>query len=582
MQSGQDFSEIELVINTTPPINTFAVLSALSESFPQADILSLYDPFKDMEAGRWYYEYWCATSKPQALSGELAALVDQVHGASVTAMHDWYATTAAKDPGYFEKIDRAIEQHQGPLGHYIELQFQNALACTGRERVDTLLDLSQNFPFFTIAREAASRLLVREDRHEEALAAFVPALKGYPFCHHTLHKLAELYVMADKTREARALLHRAQSLVPSSVVINRSLEEIEAKRTTRIFQRWSERGVRPVLKKRTVGLNCLTPVWGENYIKVFMDVTLASLLAPGNIESVARSHDVTYRLYTRRCDFKTITKHAHWKNLTDLISVELIAIEDVVEKAGKKDFHKYSLMSFLQSDGLQKSQQEGRHSFLVLGDFLLSSSLLENAVAKLDAGYETVFFQSFRTCEQEMLDDVVPRYTRGQGLALSALDLFREGRRHMHPGYRKHFEPHQVMRTPNSFYGLTDSACIIQHTMAQNAMFVPPCEDSTQIHATLDVDLGYEAADGGLGNYHFVENNLEMMFVELTQAHEEAQTHFPGHSDPQAYAYWGYRHMNPLNRLLGLSSTLFSETDTLPRFDTAQSDLAKKVSRIIL
>ncbi|QAZ69642.1 hypothetical protein [Solidesulfovibrio carbinolicus] len=578
------FGGLELLIDTTPPIHQLDVAAAVGRALPGCDMLSLYDPLAHMHTERLYYEYWCACLTPRQTTPEAARLGQTLLEAALAAMHGWHE---AAGPVAVDRLRPILAQMRRSFGDHLEAELGQALAQPPHQRIAALERLAEAFPFFVLPRDAAATQLVQDGRPKDAAALFAPALTRYPFCHHTLTKAAELALLADDAGQAAALLARAAAAMPGSRRIAALMRDTASPRDAgrarqRVLNRWMARRARPMPATRQTRLRIITPVWGEAYIETFMEVTVASLLAEGNLPQAAAGHDIGYTLYTRQADVAALERHPNYKALTDCVPVDLLRIEDVLAQPQWSHNHKYGLMSLLQTDGLQRALGEGAHSFLLLADFVLSDRFLTSVLARLDQGANTLFFQSLRTCEDQMRQDLATGFTRHGRLAVPSRELFRLGERHLHPAYRKHFLPGQVMRTPNSLYARTAPGDVIQHTFAQNAMFVGPCDENVEIHRTLDVDLGYNSADAGLDNHHIVRDNRDMLFFELTQEHEEAATHFPGTPDHKAYAYWAYRHMDPLNRHLAAFSTLFTATEDRPAFGQAELDLSCAVAGLLV
>lgn len=588
-QLGQH-PEIEVVINTTPPIHLLAVAKTILHALPHCDILSLYDPMAHMRAEQLHYEYWYAAMTPRDLPQPLREQQTLLRDASLGAMHEWHAAmTAGSKPA--STLHSLLVEADCSLGDFLEARFREALRQTSAGEgggVDALVALAEAFPFFSLPRDAAATFLVQGGDSRAAAAVYAPALTRYPFCHQTLAKAAELHLLAGDDGTAQTLLRRAQRLVPAFRPIETLLEETRfassARRArTRLEARWHGRTVRPAPIPRTTALHIIVPVWGEPYLDTFARITLASLLAEGNLPRAVEAHPVTVAIYTRRQDLAVLHRYGQFKALTDLARVEVRLVEEVLERRrDTQAHHKYSLMSVLQSDGLQCAWRDGAHAFLLLGDFVLSDSFLSSALKHLDQGINTLFFQSLRTVEEAMLQRLAPAGSGSGPLSLESKALLRLGLEHMHPAYRRHFDSGLVPRTPNSFYARTAGGEIVQHTFAQNAMFVRPWSDDAAIHATLDVDLGYESTDGGLDAFHLVRDTADMLFFELTREGEEVGTHLPGSSDAKALAFWIHRHMNPLNRYLGAFSTRFALYQTPPPFCPVQLDLSCAVGALLV
>ena len=74
----------------------------------------------------------------------------------------------------------------------------------------------------------------------------------------------------------------------------------------------------------------MVPVWGRACVRRFLDVSLPSLLAPGNIPAVARLLPTEVVLLTRSRDMPSIESHPVWRRLAAIGRVALREIDDLV------------------------------------------------------------------------------------------------------------------------------------------------------------------------------------------------------------------------------------------------------------
>lgn len=81
------------------------------------------------------------------------------------------------------------------------------------------------------------------------------------------------------------------------------------------------------MKKDRVKIIGVSIVWGEIYVNTFLNYTIPSLLAPGNIPKMLRYCDGPYRIYTTEDSIKTIGEHPAFKRLASLMPVEFGKIE---------------------------------------------------------------------------------------------------------------------------------------------------------------------------------------------------------------------------------------------------------------
>ena len=74
----------------------------------------------------------------------------------------------------------------------------------------------------------------------------------------------------------------------------------------------------------------LLPVWGESYIKQFLECSLLTLLADGNLPALARALPTRFVFLTRKEDENTIRAHPSYLRLRRVCAVEFLPIDDLI------------------------------------------------------------------------------------------------------------------------------------------------------------------------------------------------------------------------------------------------------------
>src|SRR4051794_7416931 len=95
------------------------------------------------------------------------------------------------------------------------------------------------------------------------------------------------------------------------------------------------------------GLHFATPVWGQEYTRLFLDTVLPSLLAPGNLPSIPHRERCIYRILSLPADLERIASHPSYSALAELLAIDLVDVsapfKDV--QTGNLDSTKYDLMT---------------------------------------------------------------------------------------------------------------------------------------------------------------------------------------------------------------------------------------------
>src|ERR1700730_10693872 len=73
--------------------------------------------------------------------------------------------------------------------------------------------------------------------------------------------------------------------------------------------------------RRPNGYFFLTPVWGDTFTRLYIDVVIPSQLAPGNLDVFQNEQNCRYIIYTRPQDAKVIGSSPIFKQLNAFVPV---------------------------------------------------------------------------------------------------------------------------------------------------------------------------------------------------------------------------------------------------------------------
>ncbi|WP_413992699.1 hypothetical protein ACMDCR_11735 [Labrys okinawensis] len=138
-------------------------------------------------------------------------------------------------------------------------------------------------------------------------------------------------------------------------------------------------------------------VWGASYIETMVDVTIPTLLSPGNIPALAQmpASDVTF--YTRVEDEKLIRKAPSVQSLARLIDVRYAHIDPTVEATI------YVAMSKAHSAAAHRAQAEGAHAIILAPDILVADGSLASVVRLAVVGKRAVMTIGPRLTQESAL-----------------------------------------------------------------------------------------------------------------------------------------------------------------------------------
>ena len=77
-------------------------------------------------------------------------------------------------------------------------------------------------------------------------------------------------------------------------------------------------------------VECLLPVWGQRYVRQFLEVGLPTLLAPGNLPALAATLPTRFVILTRLDDDDYIRRHVAFRRLSAVCDTEIRFIDHLV------------------------------------------------------------------------------------------------------------------------------------------------------------------------------------------------------------------------------------------------------------
>src|SRR5260370_1230946 len=117
-------------------------------------------------------------------------------------------------------------------------------------------------------------------------------------------------------------------------------------------------------------LHILVPVWGEHYVHVFLEYSLPSLLADGNLPSLPKDAARLLRIYTTDKDAETIRCSGIFHRLCQLVAVDIRVI-----CPGSTAPHQ--VMSDCYRDGVERANELDAPVIFLTADIILAVGTFE-------------------------------------------------------------------------------------------------------------------------------------------------------------------------------------------------------------
>jgi hypothetical protein len=127
----------------------------------------------------------------------------------------------------------------------------------------------------------------------------------------------------------------------------------------------------------------LMPVWGGAFVRRFLELCLPTLLAPGNLPSLAQALSTRFVLLTRSADAAGVTAHPNWRQLEQCCHTEIATIDDLIVEGNH-----HAAVTLAYARALRGSGAAIRDTvFLFLvGDYLVADGSLAAALRRIQGG----------------------------------------------------------------------------------------------------------------------------------------------------------------------------------------------------
>jgi hypothetical protein len=146
----------------------------------------------------------------------------------------------------------------------------------------------------------------------------------------------------------------------------------------------------------------ITPVWGEEFIREFLEISLPTQLSSKNLGALLPA-DSVYCIVTAESGKKLIEASAIFRALTKYATVQFIVYSDMVVS---KNNDSYDLMHDMYNRSLASVKSE-INCFFLSADIFCSDGLFGRAIAAMEAGNKVLFVPTVRVSKKSFNDSVL-------------------------------------------------------------------------------------------------------------------------------------------------------------------------------
>src|SRR6516164_2259396 len=178
-------------------------------------------------------------------------------------------------------------------------------------------------------------------------------------------------------------------------------------------------------------IKVLLPVWSYEFTQQFLNVSLPTLLAPGNLPALAETLPTEFIFLTGRRDAQMIRDSAGYRRLSAICPVNFRLIDDIITQGNHSTTVTLAFAGAVRRTG--KAMLDTCFFFLV-SDYIVADGSLASVIKLMLAGAGAVQSGNFQIIAEEALPWLERERVPGQdALVLSPRRLMRQTLSYVHP-----------------------------------------------------------------------------------------------------------------------------------------------------
>jgi hypothetical protein len=252
----------------------------------------------------------------------------------------------------------------------------------------------------------------------------------------------------------------------------------------------------------------VTPVWGADFTRTFLDVTLPCLLSPGNIPALPPGSCV-YKIFTSDDDRARIVESPAFRTLSSLATVELRTLE-------QRDDNPYVQSSNCYRAATREASDAGAAIIYLIPDMIFADGGLAAIARFLGQGKRAVLVAGLRTVKESIVPEVLARFRAGGAITVPPRPLVGLAMRHMHPVMQHHmYDEESAGFNPSFFCWRVPEQGFVVHCAHLQPVAVDLRGQRATSYGTIDDDLLF---DLGLrpDELAYAEDSDDLLWFELS------------------------------------------------------------------
>jgi len=266
-------------------------------------------------------------------------------------------------------------------------------------------------------------------------------------------------------------------------------------------------------------IQLLVPVWGATYTSQFVEVSLPTLLSPGNLPALAKALPCKFVFLTSSTDATDLQDHAAIHYLRSVCDVEFSVIDDLITG---DNYSTTITLAYARAVRAAGDAMLDTCFYFMISDYIVADGSLANVLAQMQAGYSGVVAGNFQVVEESAKSSFFKTFESGKpSMVVRPRELMRWALGHLHPmtlANMVNFPLCHTTHTNRLFWRVDDNTLIGRFYLMHMICIRPEIVDFI-IGSSCDYSFIPEMCPSG--NVHVLTDSDNYLVVEMQKRSHE-------------------------------------------------------------
>jgi hypothetical protein len=314
-----------------------------------------------------------------------------------------------------------------------------------------------------------------------------------------------------------------------------------------------------------IPLQVIVPVWGERFVRDFLDVVLPLHLSPENVPALARRTGSAYVLYTCQGDVPLFERNPFFQRMRLVVDTQIRVIPEPIVVP-------HETMSDSYRDALAKTKPGDVGFIFLAADSIIADGTFGTLGALADSGKRCVFVAGPRVVAESFSAAIHNRRSViNEAMAISPREMSELGLAHLHPISSSHCWDSAFFNThPSHLYWKIEDEGLLARCFHLHPILVRPAND-VNFRKTIDDDYIVHACPDP-ETIHIVTDSDEICAFSMTPRDVKIGNERPHRSSAAYVAWWSCRFTKPEHFVLAEKVVHIHAGQTSPKWKTAEQE----------